>query len=74
MLPWRNPLNDDTALIAHLRGKGLIVLSGCAHSGIVNTVKYAQEITGIDKVHAIMGGFHLTEPNLPPSLRQRLKR
>ncbi|MBU3954354.1 MAG: MBL fold metallo-hydrolase [Proteobacteria bacterium] len=61
-----DPMDDDTALIAHLRGKGLIVLSGCAHSGIANTVKYAQEITGIDKVHAIMGGFHLTGPEFSP--------
>ena len=68
-----DPLNDDTALIAHLRGKGLIVLSGCAHSGIVNTVKYAQKITGIDKVHAIMGGFHLTGPEFAPIIETTIK-
>ncbi|MBU2647189.1 MBL fold metallo-hydrolase [bacterium] len=53
-------INDDTSLVAHVRGKGLVVLSGCAHAGIVNTVNYAREITGIDQVHAVMGGFHLT--------------
>ena len=42
------------------KGKGLVVLSGCAHRGIVNTVKHAQRMTGTDKVHAIIGGFHLT--------------
>ena len=43
-----------------LKGKGLVVFTGCAHVGIVNTVKYAQKITGVSKVHAVMGGFHLT--------------
>ena len=43
----------------NLRDKGLVVLSGCAHSGIVNTVQHAREITGVDEVYAILGGFHL---------------
>jgi 7,8-dihydropterin-6-yl-methyl-4-(beta-D-ribofuranosyl)aminobenzene 5'-phosphate synthase len=46
--------------VLNTKGKGLVVLSGCAHAGIVNTVKHAQKITGVGKVHAIMGGFHLT--------------
>ena len=50
----------EQAVVLNLKGKGLVVLSGCAHAGIVNTVKHAQRITGIGKVHAIMGGFHLT--------------
>lgn len=53
---------DDQGLVINLKRKGLIVITGCAHSGIVNTVKYAQKITGIDPVYAIMGGFHLTGP------------
>jgi 7,8-dihydropterin-6-yl-methyl-4-(beta-D-ribofuranosyl)aminobenzene 5'-phosphate synthase len=53
-------LEDDTAVVMNLSGKGLVVLSGCAHSGIINTVNYAKEITGISRVHAVMGGFHLT--------------
>ena len=57
-----DPIPDDTALVAHIKGKGLVVLSGCAHSGIVNTVTYAKEVTGVDKVHVVMGGFHLTGP------------
>jgi 7,8-dihydropterin-6-yl-methyl-4-(beta-D-ribofuranosyl)aminobenzene 5'-phosphate synthase len=57
-----DPTEDDTALVMNLGSKGLVVLSGCAHSGIINTVEYAREITGIDKVHAVMGGFHLTGP------------
>jgi 7,8-dihydropterin-6-yl-methyl-4-(beta-D-ribofuranosyl)aminobenzene 5'-phosphate synthase len=52
-------LRDDQALIIHIEGKGLAVISGCAHSGIANTVKYAQKVTGIKDVYAVIGGFHL---------------
>ncbi len=38
-----------------------MILSGCAHAGIVNTVKQAQKVAGTDKIHAIMGGFHLID-------------
>ena len=51
---------DDQGLVAHLKGKGLVIISGCAHAGIVNTVKQAQAITGEERVHAVIGGFHLT--------------
>jgi len=50
----------EQAIVLNAKGKGLVVLSGCAHRGIVNTVKHAQNITGIDKIHAVIGGFHLT--------------
>ena len=55
-----DPFDDDSALVFHVRGKGLVVLSGCAHSGIVNTVAYARQVTGVEKVLAVMGGFHLS--------------
>ena len=61
-----DPTEDDTALVMNLGSKGLVVLSGCAHSGIINTVEYAREITGINEVHVIMGGFHLTGPAFEP--------
>jgi 7,8-dihydropterin-6-yl-methyl-4-(beta-D-ribofuranosyl)aminobenzene 5'-phosphate synthase len=51
---------DDQALIVNVKEKGLVVVSGCAHAGIVNTIKYAKEVSGVDKVHAVVGGFHLT--------------
>ena len=53
---------DDQSLVVHVRGKGLVVISGCAHAGIVNTLKYARELTGSQKVHAVVGGFHLAGP------------
>lgn len=62
----RDGIEDDTSLVVNLRNKGLIILSGCAHSGIVNTVLYAQKITNMKKVHVIMGGFHLGGPFFEP--------
>jgi 7,8-dihydropterin-6-yl-methyl-4-(beta-D-ribofuranosyl)aminobenzene 5'-phosphate synthase len=61
-----DPIEDDSAVVAHVKGKGLVVLSGCAHSGIVNTVAYAREVTGVDQVFAVMGGFHLTGADFEP--------
>jgi 7,8-dihydropterin-6-yl-methyl-4-(beta-D-ribofuranosyl)aminobenzene 5'-phosphate synthase len=58
----REPENfiGEQSVVLNLEGKGLVVVTGCGHVGIVNTVKHAQKITGVRKVHAIMGGFHLT--------------
>ena len=53
---------DDTAIAVKTK-KGLVVVSGCAHSGICNTVAYACKVTGEDKVHAVLGGFHLKYAN-----------
>jgi 7,8-dihydropterin-6-yl-methyl-4-(beta-D-ribofuranosyl)aminobenzene 5'-phosphate synthase len=61
-----DPIEDDSAVVAHIRGKGLVILSGCAHSGIINTVKYAREITGVKKIYVVMGGFHLTGADFEP--------
>jgi 7,8-dihydropterin-6-yl-methyl-4-(beta-D-ribofuranosyl)aminobenzene 5'-phosphate synthase len=58
----------EQALFFKVKGKGLVVLSGCAHAGIVNTVRQAQKIAGMDKIHAIMGGFHLI--NAKPEIIQ----
>jgi 7,8-dihydropterin-6-yl-methyl-4-(beta-D-ribofuranosyl)aminobenzene 5'-phosphate synthase len=61
---WRpDPLIlDDQALVLSLRDRGLVVLSGCGHAGIVNTVRYARALTGVDAVAAVIGGFHLSGP------------
>jgi 7,8-dihydropterin-6-yl-methyl-4-(beta-D-ribofuranosyl)aminobenzene 5'-phosphate synthase len=61
-----DPIEDDTAIVANLKNKGLVILSGCAHAGIVNTVNYAREVTGVDSIFAIMGGFHLTGADFEP--------
>jgi len=54
---------DDQALLVNLREKGLVILSGCGHSGIINTVRHAQKITGLEKIHATIGGCHLANAN-----------
>jgi 7,8-dihydropterin-6-yl-methyl-4-(beta-D-ribofuranosyl)aminobenzene 5'-phosphate synthase len=57
-----DPINDDQGIVINLKNKGLIIISGCAHAGIINTIKYSQKIAQSDDVHAVLGGFHLTGP------------
>jgi 7,8-dihydropterin-6-yl-methyl-4-(beta-D-ribofuranosyl)aminobenzene 5'-phosphate synthase len=65
---------DERAVAINIRGKGLVVLSGCAHAGIINTVSYAQQIMGTKKVYAVMGGFHLAgktfEKRIQPTIKE----
>ncbi|KAB1074292.1 MBL fold metallo-hydrolase [Methylobacterium planeticum] len=49
----------EHATCFNIRGKGLVVISSCGHVGIVNSVRQAQDVSGVEKVHAIVGGFHL---------------
>ncbi len=65
-----DPIEDDSAVVAHVKGEGLVVLSGCSHAGIVNTVTYAREATGVDRVLAVMGGFHLTGAEFEPIIEK----
>jgi 7,8-dihydropterin-6-yl-methyl-4-(beta-D-ribofuranosyl)aminobenzene 5'-phosphate synthase len=53
-------IRDDQCAIINLGGRGLVVVTGCGHAGIVNTIRHAQELTGVQQVHAVVGGFHLT--------------
>ena len=59
----------EQALFFTIKGKGLVVLSGCAHAGIVNTVTHAHKIAAAENVYAVMGGFHLI--NAAPEVIQR---
>ncbi len=59
----------EQALVFNVKGKGLVVVSSCAHAGIVNTVKHAQKMTGIDKSPCVIGGFHLS--GAKPEIIQR---
>jgi 7,8-dihydropterin-6-yl-methyl-4-(beta-D-ribofuranosyl)aminobenzene 5'-phosphate synthase len=67
---WQpDPLvRDDRAIVVNIKKKGLLVISGCAHAGIINTTLYAQQITGFSHVHAIMGGFHLAGKQCEPRI------
>lgn len=57
---------DDQALVVHVRGRGLVVLTGCGHAGVVNTVRHVRRLTGVDDLHAVVGGFHLNGPRFEP--------
>jgi 7,8-dihydropterin-6-yl-methyl-4-(beta-D-ribofuranosyl)aminobenzene 5'-phosphate synthase len=65
-------IHDDQAVVMHVRDKGLVVLSGCGHSGIVNVLRHAAAVTGVARLHAVLGGFHLTgrlfEPRIAPTV------
>lgn len=50
---------DDQAVVINIRDKGLVVLTGCGHSGIVNTLTYASSLQDNAPIHAVIGGFHL---------------
>lgn len=56
---------DEQGLVINLRGQGIIVLTGCAHAGVVNTIMRAKELVGDVPVKAVMGGFHLGFPTTP---------
>lgn len=57
---------DEIALIINLRDRGLIVLTGCGHAGVINSIHQAQRLTGEERIVAVMGGFHLGFPGTPP--------
>jgi 7,8-dihydropterin-6-yl-methyl-4-(beta-D-ribofuranosyl)aminobenzene 5'-phosphate synthase len=65
-------VHEDQAMVLHVRGKGLVVLTGCGHAGIVNIVRHAKRLTGIDTVYAVLGGFHLRDGAVVPATVEAL--
>lgn len=53
---------DDSALV-YIMQRGLFIITGCSHSGIINIVNYAKKVTQINKIYGILGGFHLLDKN-----------
>jgi 7,8-dihydropterin-6-yl-methyl-4-(beta-D-ribofuranosyl)aminobenzene 5'-phosphate synthase len=51
---------DDQALIVNVRGRGLVIVSGCSHAGVINVLRHAQRLTGESRVAGLVGGLHLT--------------
>ncbi len=62
--------DHEIATIYMVKGKGLVVLTSCSHRGVINAVKQAQQVSGIDKVHAVIGGFHIVPPLNDDYIRQ----
>jgi 7,8-dihydropterin-6-yl-methyl-4-(beta-D-ribofuranosyl)aminobenzene 5'-phosphate synthase len=56
---------DEQGLVIDVAGEGLVVLTGCAHAGAVNTIHRAREICGDKPIRAVLGGFHLGFPTTP---------
>ena len=67
-----DPIADDQALVVHLKGKGLVIIAGCSHAGIINTILYARKITGIQEVYGVVGGFHLSGPFFEKIIEQTI--
>jgi 7,8-dihydropterin-6-yl-methyl-4-(beta-D-ribofuranosyl)aminobenzene 5'-phosphate synthase len=69
--PW---IWDDQNVIINVREKGLVVVSGCSHSGAINVLKNAKRLTGVDRIAGFVGGFHLTgaifEPIIPRTISE----
>lgn len=60
---------DDQCAVVNVRGNGLVIVTGCGHAGIINIIRNAQLMTGVERIHGVIGGFHLTgglfESNIP---------
>src|SRR5262244_3158795 len=56
----------------NVKGRGLLVMTSCGHRGVVNAVKQAMAVSGLQKVHAVLGGFHLA-PHNEDYVRQTIK-
>jgi 7,8-dihydropterin-6-yl-methyl-4-(beta-D-ribofuranosyl)aminobenzene 5'-phosphate synthase len=65
---------DDQAVVCHVKGKGLVVLTSCSHAGVINVLLHARRITGVEEVYGLVGGMHLTgglmEPLIPRTLAE----
>ena len=68
-----DPILDDQALIINLKRKGLVVVAGCSHAGIINTLLHARKITGVNNVYAVFGGFHLSGAFFEPIIEDTIK-
>lgn len=61
----------EIASAFNLKGRGLVILTSCSHRGVVNAIRQAQAVSGVKKVHAVIGGFHLA-PYQPDYVRQTI--
>jgi 7,8-dihydropterin-6-yl-methyl-4-(beta-D-ribofuranosyl)aminobenzene 5'-phosphate synthase len=61
---------DDQAAIINVRDRGLVVITGCGHAGVVNITRYACALTGAERVYAVIGGFHLNGPLYEPLIER----
>jgi 7,8-dihydropterin-6-yl-methyl-4-(beta-D-ribofuranosyl)aminobenzene 5'-phosphate synthase len=65
---WRHDptVIDDQALVINVRGRGLVIITACGHAGVVNIIRHAMRLTGVTRLLAVIGGFHLSGPAFEP--------
>ena len=66
-------IRDDQSLVLNVRGKGLVVITGCGHAGAVNIARHAMRLTGVDRLHGLLGGFHLSGPAFEPIIEPTVR-
>lgn len=54
---------SEHSLLVNVKEKGLVVLTGCSHPGLVNVLRSAQKVSGLEKIYAVIGGFHISSIN-----------
>jgi 7,8-dihydropterin-6-yl-methyl-4-(beta-D-ribofuranosyl)aminobenzene 5'-phosphate synthase len=68
-----DPFHDDQGLAVKVKDRGLVVIGGCSHAGIINTVRHLQRVAGGERVHAVLGGFHLTGQLFDPIIGSTIR-
>jgi 7,8-dihydropterin-6-yl-methyl-4-(beta-D-ribofuranosyl)aminobenzene 5'-phosphate synthase len=68
----KDSIADDQSIVINIKDKGLAVISGCAHAGIINTILHARKITGVERIHTVLGGFHLSGPLFEPIIEETI--
>jgi 7,8-dihydropterin-6-yl-methyl-4-(beta-D-ribofuranosyl)aminobenzene 5'-phosphate synthase len=64
--------DHEIATVYNVTGRGLVVLTSCSHRGVINTVRAAIKASGVSKVHAVIGGFHIVPPLGDDYIRQTI--
>lgn len=59
----------EIATCYNVKDLGLVVIASCSHRGVLNSVRQAQAVSGVEKVHAVVGGFHLVRPRTEDEAR-----
>jgi 7,8-dihydropterin-6-yl-methyl-4-(beta-D-ribofuranosyl)aminobenzene 5'-phosphate synthase len=72
-IDWaQDQFDHEISTCVNVKGRGLVITTSCGHRGVVNSAKQAMEVSGIRKIHAVVGGFHLA-PHKEDYLRETMK-
>jgi 7,8-dihydropterin-6-yl-methyl-4-(beta-D-ribofuranosyl)aminobenzene 5'-phosphate synthase len=65
-------IKDDQSIVLNIKDKGIVIITGCAHAGIINIIQYAKELSGEDRIYAILGGMHLSGTVFEPLISRTI--